>query len=156
MPYSPHSNFVLYLRQLLKLFYLKYFQHLYPLPGFLLYMSSIAEHAIVATKSDILKLPLINFGIPQIWMLLIVNAITQYLCVNSVYKLAAECQSLTVTVVLTLRKFFSLLFSVIYFQNPFTFAHYIGTTLVFTGTIVFSEAHYKMKEIIFSESKKII
>ena len=37
----------------------------------------------------------------------------------------------------TLRKFFSLLFSIYYFENPFSFYHWVGTSLVFGGTIVF-------------------
>ena len=37
----------------------------------------------------------------------------------------------------TLRKFLSLLFSIYYFENPFSLYHWIGTSLVFGGTIVF-------------------
>ncbi|KAJ8930840.1 hypothetical protein NQ314_016257 [Rhamnusium bicolor] len=59
-----------------------------------------------------------------------------------------ECQSLTVTLVITLRKFFSLLFSIIYFQNPFTLAHWIGTIMVFAGTLMFSETHHKIKTLL--------
>lgn len=61
------------------------------------------------------------------------------MCVSSVFTLTTECTSLTVTLVLTLRKFFSLLFSIFYFNNPFTIHHWIGTTLVFVGTIIFTE-----------------
>lgn len=128
------------------------FQHLFPLPGFILYSSSLLEHTSIASKSDLMKIPLANIGVPQIWAFLFLNAFTQYICISSVYKLSAECQSLTVTLVLTLRKLFSLLFSVIYFQNPFTFAHWFGSTLVFTGTLVFSETHYEIKEIFFPNS----
>lgn len=120
-----------------------------------MYSSSIVEHAVIATKSDALKIPFINFGLPQIWIFLVLNAVTQYLCISSVYKLSAECQSLTVTLVLTLRKLFSLLFSVIYFHNPFTFAHWLGSTLVFTGTLLFSETHHEIKEILFPNTCKI-
>lgn len=67
------------------------------------------------------------------------------MCISNVYILTTECASLTVTLVITLRKFFSLLFSIIYFQNPFTLAHWIGTIMVFTGTLMFSEVHHKMK-----------
>lgn len=129
-------------------------QHLYPLPGFILYSSNITEHAIIASKSDIIKIPSTNFGLPQIWIFIFLNALTQYLCISSVYKLSAECQSLTVTLVLTLRKLFSLLFSVMYFQNPFTTAHWFGCTLVFIGTLIFSETHYKFKQILCKKSSK--
>ena len=67
------------------------------------------------------------------------NVLTQYLCISSVYTLTAECSSLTVTLVVTLRKFVSLIFSIIYFDNPFTVYHWLGTILVFIGTIIFTE-----------------
>jgi UDP-xylose/UDP-N-acetylglucosamine transporter B4 len=37
----------------------------------------------------------------------------------------------------TLRKFISLIFSIFYFKNPFSFYHWVGTCLVFGGTIIF-------------------
>lgn len=61
------------------------------------------------------------------------------MCVSSVFTLTTECTSLTVTLILTLRKFYSLLFSIFYFSNPFTLYHWIGTVLVFVGTIIFTE-----------------
>jgi UDP-xylose/UDP-N-acetylglucosamine transporter B4 len=53
--------------------------------------------------------------------------------------LTAECTSLTVTLVLTLRKFLSLIFSVVYFANPFTWRLALGSFLVFSGTLIFSD-----------------
>lgn len=103
------------------------------------------EHSSIATNSEITKIPFLNMGIPILWAFLILNVTTQYICISNVYILTTECASLTVTLVITLRKFFSLLFSIIYFQNPFTFAHWIGTVMVFTGTLMFSEVHHKLK-----------
>lgn len=57
----------------------------------------------------------------------------------SVFSLAAQCSSLTVNLVVTLRKFISLLLSVIYFDNDFTAFHWLGTMLVFTGTLLFTD-----------------
>ena len=42
-----------------------------------------------------------------------------------------------------LRKFVSLLVSIWYFENEFTAVHWLGTALVFGGTLVFSEVHHK-------------
>ena len=42
------------------------------------------------------------------------NVLTQYLCISAVFVLTSECASLTVTLVVTLRKFISLLFSIWY------------------------------------------
>ena len=56
---------------------------------------------------------------------------------QGVYILSSEVSSLLCTLVVTLRKFISLLFSIYYFENPFSLYHWIGTSLVFGGTIVF-------------------
>lgn len=53
--------------------------------------------------------------------------------------LTTECTSLTVTLIVTLRKFLSLLFSIFYFKNPFNLAHWAGTALVFGGTLMFAD-----------------
>ena len=110
--------------------------------------------------------------VPKLVLYLIGNTLTQYICISAVFILTTECASLTVTLVITLRKvsttifftgfnnnlyktfimilvvtntnfynffqFASLLFSIWYFHNPFTPHHWIGTALVFAGTLVFS------------------
>lgn len=118
-----------------------FYIHLMALPGFLLASGSIIDHAARFNKSAPLP-ALVDFPVvsilPRLWLYLLGNVLTQYLCVSSVFRLTSECNSLTVTLVLTLRKFLSLVFSIIYFQNPFTFYHWIGTVLVFTGTLLFT------------------
>ena len=49
----------------------------------------------------------------------------------------------SVTFETLLRKFVSLLVSIWYFENEFTAVHWLGTALVFGGTLVFSEVHHK-------------
>ena len=80
----------------------------------------------------------------MLWLL--GNIITQWICINNVFILTSECASLTVTLVVTVRKFLSLLFSIWYFQNPFTLVHWLGTFLVFGGTIIFSDIPGMMKK----------
>lgn len=46
---------------------------------------------------------------------------------------------MTVTLVVTLRKFLSLIFSILYFENPFTMWHWLGTAVVFLGTLLYTE-----------------
>jgi UDP-xylose/UDP-N-acetylglucosamine transporter B4 len=55
-----------------------------------------------------------------------------------VFSLTSQVSSLHVTLVLTLRKFSSLVFSIFYFGNTFTLTHWVGTTLVFGGTLIFT------------------
>lgn len=110
-----------------------------PLPGFLILYNNIGQHIAIASASLPVAIPLIGVSVPSQWLFIGANVITQYVCISSVYVLTTECSSLTVTLVVTLRKFVSLLFSIVYFSNPFTVYHWIGTLLVFVGTIVFTE-----------------
>lgn len=83
-----------------------------------------------------------------IWFIFLNFFFYRYLCISSVYFLTTECSSLTVTLVITLRKFASLLFSILYFRNPFTLYHWIGTILVFVGTVIFTEIPQKVQQMI--------
>ncbi|XP_046388400.1 UDP-xylose and UDP-N-acetylglucosamine transporter [Ischnura elegans] len=128
-----------------------YYTHLMPMPGFLLLYKNIWDHAMILSQSEPIATPVIGVLMPKLVLYLIGNVLTQYLCISSVYVLTTECSSLTVTLVVTLRKFVSLLFSIVYFQNPFTIAHWIGTILVFSGTLIFTEVVWRIKSL-FSPS----
>ncbi|OPJ75591.1 hypothetical protein AV530_007106 [Patagioenas fasciata monilis] len=67
------------------------------------------------------------------------NKLNLYVCIRGVFILTTECTSLTVTLVVTLRKFVSLIFSILYFRNPFTGWHWLGTAFVFVGTLMYTE-----------------
>ncbi|XP_066143488.1 UDP-xylose and UDP-N-acetylglucosamine transporter-like [Euwallacea fornicatus] len=123
-----------------------YYTHLLSLPGFLIYGSSIWEHFEISLKSELVQIPLTNIVIPILFVYLFFNVLTQYMCISSVYVLTTECTSLTVTLVITLRKFMSLVFSIVYFDNPFTLAHWFGTFLVFGGTLIFTEVPKRVME----------
>jgi len=113
-----------------------FYTHALPLPGFLLLAPDILNHWNIVMSSA--PLPIIPF-VPSMLLYLIGNIFTQYLCISAVFVLTTECASLTVTLVVTLRKFLSLLFSIWYFNNPFTTLHWLGTALVFGGTLLFSD-----------------
>ena len=51
----------------------------------------------------------------------------------------------------------SLVISILYFKNPFTGYHWLGTALVFSGTLLFAEVPQKLMEAISgrSDTKKI-
>lgn len=132
-----------------------FFIHTLSLPGFLFTAGSVLDHASRFNKSAPLPM-LAPFPVlahlPRLWIYLCGNVLTQYLCVGSVFNLTSECTALTVTLVLTLRKFLSLVFSIIYFQNPFTLQHWLGTFLVFTGTLLFTDVIGKLRESLASSS----
>lgn len=130
-----------------------FLQHMLSLPGFLLYSNSISEHAAIATQSDLYTFPVIPVAVPLLWVYLIGNIVTQYSCISSVYVLTTEVSSLTLTLVITLRKFLSLIISIVYFQNPFTVGHWIGTVLVFAGTLIFTEVPSRIRESLAKQKK---
>ncbi|XP_043682932.1 UDP-xylose and UDP-N-acetylglucosamine transporter-like [Vespula pensylvanica] len=131
-----------------------YYTHLLPLPFFLTLISNIKDHLVLAMASDPLIIPVINLSVPKLIAYLIGNVLTQYICISSVFVLTTECNSLTVTLVITLRKFLSLIFSIIYFKNPFTVYHWIGTFLVFVGTVIFTEIIPKVSQNLQYITKK--
>merc|ERR1719309_430650 len=89
--------------------------------------------------SPLVTVPVLSVQLPSMVLHLIGNVVPQYLCICAVFVLTAECPSLTATLVLTCRKFLSLLFSIWYFRNPFSSLHWLGTGLVFGGIILFSD-----------------
>ncbi|EDV30439.1 uncharacterized protein Dana_GF22938 [Drosophila ananassae] len=115
-----------------------YYTHLLPLPAFLLMHENIRTHWLLAFKGESLHLPVFDLAVPLVLVFLLGNILAQHLCISSVYTLTTECSSLTVTLILTLRKFISLVFSIVYFRNPFTLYHWMGTLLVFVGTLMFA------------------
>jgi len=131
-----------------------FYCHCLPLPFFLVISNNVYDHAIVALNSE----PLFSIGsitVPSMIFYLVCNTATQFICISAVYRLTSECASLTVTLVVTLRKFLSLLFSIWYFDNPFTFVHWIGTAMVFAGTLLFSDIPGMIRKNRVEASKKL-
>ncbi|XP_070495143.1 UDP-xylose and UDP-N-acetylglucosamine transporter-like [Chironomus tepperi] len=123
-----------------------FYAHLLPLPGFIPLLSNILDHASIASKSPPMFIPVLAIEMPSQVLYIIGNVLTQFLCIRSVYILTTECSSLTVTLVVTLRKFTSLIFSIFYFRNAFTSFHWLGTVFVFIGTVIFVEIIPKIRE----------
>ncbi|KAF7118436.1 hypothetical protein CNMCM5793_007957 [Aspergillus hiratsukae] len=71
--------------------------------------------------------------IPMQVAYLFVNALTQYLCIRGVHLLSAQTSSLTVTVVLNIRKLVSLLLSIYLFGNHLSPGVVISAVCVFAG-----------------------
>ncbi|ELK35554.1 UDP-xylose and UDP-N-acetylglucosamine transporter [Myotis davidii] len=116
-----------------------FYNHALPLPGFIFLASDIYDHAALFNKSELYQVPVVGVAMPIMWFYLLMNVITQYVCIRGVFILTTECTSLTVTLVVTLRKFVSLIISILYFQNPFTVWHWLGTLCVFIGTLMYTE-----------------
>lgn len=83
--------------------------------------------------------------VPRAYVALLLNTLTQLLCVTGVHRLTARVSSLTVTLILVVRKAISLLISVMLFRGVGQEAArgkavlmWAGATLVFAGTVGYS------------------
>jgi solute carrier family 35 (UDP-xylose/UDP-N-acetylglucosamine transporter), member B4 len=76
---------------------------------------------------------------------LLVNALTQYICIRGVYLLAAKSSSLTVTIVLNIRKLVSLLLSIYIFGNSLAAGVLIGAGFVFLGGALYGVGSARAK-----------
>uniref|UniRef100_A0A8R1HLE9 Uncharacterized protein n=1 Tax=Caenorhabditis japonica TaxID=281687 RepID=A0A8R1HLE9_CAEJA len=110
--------------------------HFVSLPFFLIMGGDIASAAQkLSASAPYSILP----GVPSLWVDLAASCLLQYYCIKFVYQLNSRVDSLTVTLVVTLRKFLSLIVSIVYFKNPFTAQHWLGAVLVFAGTLAFAD-----------------
>jgi UDP-xylose/UDP-N-acetylglucosamine transporter B4 len=84
---------------------------------------------------------------------LLINALTQYVCIRGVYLLAAKSSSLTVTIVLNIRKLVSLLFSIYIFDNSLATGVLVGAGFVFLGGALYGveSARQKNKKAIHTQ-----
>ncbi|XP_078275660.1 UDP-xylose and UDP-N-acetylglucosamine transporter [Rhinoraja longicauda] len=131
-----------------------FYNHFLPLPAFLLFTSDIYNHGILFSQSKAIELVPLGVTMPIMWFYLTMNVLTQYVCIRGVFILTTECTSLTVTLVVTLRKFISLIFSIVYFKNPFTFWHWVGTSVVFVGTLTYAEVWKTLKQLVYRKRKE--
>ncbi|XP_013144602.1 PREDICTED: UDP-xylose and UDP-N-acetylglucosamine transporter-like [Papilio polytes] len=109
-----------------------FFTHCIPLPLFL---------------TIYLQLKNIAFSMSSyLWLILALNIVSQFFCAHSVHDLATKENSVTVTFILTIRKFISLLLSSVVFKNNLTILHVFGTILVVVGTYIYFDCFKSKKQ----------
>lgn len=74
-----------------------------------------------------------DVAVPAGLAFLLLNISTQYLCIRGVHLLSATSSSLTVTIVLNVRKLVSLLLSIYLFGNQLSLGVLLGAVFVFGG-----------------------
>ncbi|ORX58216.1 UAA transporter [Hesseltinella vesiculosa] len=84
--------------------------------------------------------------VPKMWAYLGLNMVTQYVCIAGVNRMTAVCTSLTLNLVLNLRKFSSLVISIVYFDNDFGPLAKLGTAIVIFGSAIYSWAGLPTKQ----------
>ncbi|CAO3652140.1 unnamed protein product [Mucor hiemalis] len=166
-----------------------FYTHFLALPFFLFFQKDLSTQVVAYNKSPLLPVSVVLEQIPvlgsaaalipesimalfghyqvrKLWAYLFLNVITQYVCIAGVNRMTSVATSLTLNLVLNLRKFTSLIFSIIYFDNDFGFGAKMGSALVFFGTLIYSRAGMKsinkkspavnteQKEAVVKQSKK--
>lgn len=116
--------------------------------GNLLAQTSTSFTNILSASTDAMQhnfLTTILNKTPSKIFYLIINALTQYICIRGVYLLAAKSSSLTVTIVLNIRKLVSLLLSIYIFGNSLAAGVLIGAGFVFLGGALYGVGSARAK-----------
>ncbi|KAI9477788.1 MAG: UAA transporter [Benjaminiella poitrasii] len=143
-----------------------FYTHFLALPFFFMFYKDLLNQVTVYNKSPLMavadlmdQVPLLGYTkelmppqllsflssiqLRKLWAFLLMNVLTQYVCIAGVNRMTSVATSLTLNLVLNLRKFSSLMFSIIYFKNPFGFGAKMGSALVFFGTLIYTRAGIK-------------
>lgn len=139
-----------------------FYTHILSIPAFILFRSDLQDQIQTYNSSQLISpIQLIqswfkldhetvgmNFAhivVPILWLYLLFNVITQChfrltldFCISGVHKLSSLSNSVTLNLVLTLRKSVSLLLSVAFFGHPFGIQDWVGALFAFVGTLIYS------------------
>jgi solute carrier family 35 (UDP-xylose/UDP-N-acetylglucosamine transporter), member B4 len=124
-----------------------FYSHTLSLPFFMLYWPDLMTQSQVLLSSPSMTMYMaapqqdlvpsifhrLMTKIPIQLVLLLTNGLTQYLCIRGVNLLSARSSSLTVTIVLNVRKLVSLMLSIWLFGNRLAPGVLFGALLVFIG-----------------------
>lgn len=70
---------------------------------------------------------------------MIIHSVLQAACVCGVYMISHQNGTLTATFTITLRKFFSILFNVWYFEHSFMWNHWLSVVVIMIGSILYNK-----------------
>lgn len=121
-----------------------FYSHFLALPLFMLgYTRLRDEFRDLLISSDSMDIPIVKLPIATKLFMLIANNVTQFICIKGVNMLASNTDALTLSVVLLVRKFVSLLLSVYIYKNVLSVTAYLGTITVFLGAGLYSYGSVK-------------
>jgi len=113
-----------------------FYTHALSLPIFSYFLSDVKSGLITLTKFSSRSI----VGIPSLYLILLVNAASQWACVTGVNQLTSRMSSVSTNLVLTIRKAISLAMSVWLFGNGMNAGLAAGGALVLAGTLLYSKA----------------
>ncbi|OAF68446.1 hypothetical protein A3Q56_03671 [Intoshia linei] len=79
-----------------------------------------------------------------------------YVCMRCVYVLITRVSSLSLNILLTLRKLISIIISIFIFNHVVTWPFVVGLVLIFIGMLIYTDVHRLINEKIMSKSSKKI
>lgn len=104
------------------------FVHVIALPA------TLVPYGVGRFLDDVHQLP------PELYVDVAANIVSQCVCIRGVYVLVESSSALQMTMLITIRKFLSLMFSVAYFEHykSFTWVHVAAVAAVMVGGTLFS------------------
>lgn len=101
--------------------------------GSLVFWEEIMLHSRKAVESPkVFNLVPIQF----VWILC--NNVAQAMCIKGVFRLYTRHSTLAVNITLSVRKFLTVVISILFFGNPWSSQHSMGAVLVFGGAFLYS------------------
>lgn len=127
-----------------------FYCHLFSLPLFPFFTSLNLRKdlALLMQSKKSFPVPDTNINLPRNLVILFLNNLTQFICVQSVNLLASLTDAMTLSVVLLIRKFASLLLSVYVFGSDMSKTAVCGTVIVFSGAALYSWSSIVQRSII--------
>jgi len=77
--------------------------------------------------------------IPSRVLWLVLNCFANAVCLKGVFRTSSIVSPLTLTIILSVRKFLSIIVSVVWFENPWTVLHSVSVVLIFGGAFAYSQ-----------------
>ncbi|ESN89858.1 hypothetical protein HELRODRAFT_116728 [Helobdella robusta] len=115
-----------------------FYCHVVLLPFYIFLVGDMREQVKHLNNSESMVLVgWLGWSLPRQWIFIIGSVFSNLICIKSIYWLTSCYSSLTVAMIVTLRKFISLIVSLTYFDNIFTFYHWLATFFIFSGTLLF-------------------
>lgn len=118
-----------------------FYTHALSIPFFSFMSTEIKTRFVEFSQSEDYAWPIRSLGfvkIPSLWMYAFQNVLTQYFCIAGVYSISSRVSSVTLNIILSIRKLISLVLSIWLFGNDFNLFHVLGCLLVFSGTLVYT------------------
>ncbi|KAF9889483.1 golgi uridine diphosphate-N- acetylglucosamine transporter [Aspergillus nanangensis] len=108
-------------------------------------VGSNSQLSMISKSSQALGVALAS--VPMGVFYLSMNALTQYLCIRGVHLLSAKSSSLTVTIVLNIRKLVSLMLSIRLFGNQLASGVLLGAFFVFIGGALYGFEGARLRKV---------